>query len=97
MKSKRNSIIFWSIFLIINLYYVVTDIIDGSILMAILNFVGASLAAWLAWDAYQEYKAEKWAVKTMHNVFITINNAETDAKEAAKKIAEELSHTLKNK
>ena len=97
MKSKRNSIIFWVVLLVANIYSTITYIVEGSVVGIIFAAIGVLLSAWLTWDAYESYKAEKWAVTTMHNVFISINNAETDAKEAAQKIAEELHHTLKNK
>jgi ABC-type lipoprotein release transport system permease subunit len=97
MASKRYTVIFWAVLLVANIYSFITYIVEGSVIGIIFALIGVILSAWLTWDAYQNYKAEKWAVKTMQNFYITINNAETDAKEAAAKIAQDIQHTLRDK
>jgi hypothetical protein len=98
MTAKHKILILWSVLLVANLYELVADIINNrSLPIYIVDVVGVLACVWLVWDGYRDYKVEKESIKTMHNVFITINNADADAKEAAGKAAAELYHKLNTK
>lgn len=101
MTAKRQLLVIWFILALANIYTLVTDIVNNVGLPLTLFGVLALLTSlWLLWDAYRSYKRERDAqqqhLMTMHNVFISLNHAEADAKETAAKIASELHYKLKN-